>query len=131
MCISFSHMSPAPRSLASFDVKQQEIHTSTQVTSPISHLIVCTWPKANAADFTLTQLREFTMTTSKSHRFLRIEDVMKKTRLSKSYIYALAKTGGFPRSIKLVEGGTAVCWLESEVDEWMESKIQQRDEVVA
>jgi len=33
--------------------------------------------------------------------------------------------GSFPKSIPL--GGRAVAWLESEVDEWMESRIRQRE----
>jgi len=33
--------------------------------------------------------------------------------------------GEFPKAIPL--GGRAVAWLESEVDEWMESRIRQRE----
>ena len=60
-------------------------------------------------------------------KLIRIKSVVNLTGLSKSYIYDLCKKGLFPRSIQLVPGGTSVAWVESEIKEWIESRIQSRD----
>lgn len=65
------------------------------------------------------------------NKLIRIKKVQEITGLSKSYIYQLVKQGAFPRSILLIEGGSAVAWLNSEVIEWVESRVQARDEGVA
>ena len=63
-------------------------------------------------------------------KLIRIKSVVNHTGLSKSYIYDLCKKGLFPKSIQLVPGGTSVAWLESEIQGWIESRIQERDEVL-
>lgn len=65
-----------------------------------------------------------------SHRIIRIGDVMKMTSISRSQIYNLSGTGKFPKSIPLVPGGTSVGWLESEINNWVEERIQARNEGV-
>lgn len=57
---------------------------------------------------------------------LRIKDVMRRTGLSKSYIYQLSELGKFPRQIQLVEGGKSVAWIEAEVQGWIEQRITNR-----
>ncbi|MDA0385963.1 MULTISPECIES: AlpA family transcriptional regulator [Vibrio harveyi group] len=52
-------------------------------------------------------------------RFLKLKDVMDKTALSRSAIYRKMGNGLFPQSISL--GDRAVAWIESEIEEWMES----------
>jgi prophage regulatory protein len=54
-------------------------------------------------------------------RFLRLPDVQRETGLSRSQIYALAKTGRFPAPVKLSERCSA--WLESAVNEWKAGRI--------
>jgi len=61
-------------------------------------------------------------------KIIRIKDVCSLTGLSKSYLYALAKAGKFPSSIKIVKGGTAVGWLESSVHEWLEQCLANQEE---
>jgi prophage regulatory protein len=68
------------------------------------------------------------MTNNKTQRFLRIKDVVRITGLSKSYIYALAKEGKFPKSIKLIKGGAAVGWLESSVNDWINECVANQEE---
>jgi prophage regulatory protein len=60
-------------------------------------------------------------------RLVRIKSVIELTGLSKSYIYELSKKGLFPKSIQLVPGGTSVAWVECEVKEWIDSRIQERN----
>ncbi|MCS0370872.1 AlpA family transcriptional regulator [Vibrio diabolicus] len=57
-------------------------------------------------------------------RFLKLKEVMKKTTLSRSAIYRKMNEDQFPQSISL--GDRSVAWVESEVDEWMEERLQTR-----
>ena len=56
-----------------------------------------------------------------STRILRLPDVKNRTGLSRSTIYALVKNGHFPKYISL--GVRSVGWLESEVEAWIEARI--------
>ncbi|EGQ7852382.1 AlpA family transcriptional regulator [Vibrio aestuarianus subsp. cardii] len=59
-------------------------------------------------------------------RFLRLNDVMSLTGLGRSTIYKfMADETDFPKSVPL--GGRAVAWVESEIEEWMESRLSMRD----
>lgn len=60
-------------------------------------------------------------------KLLRIKSVLERTKLSRSYIYQLSKEGLFPRSLSLVQGGTSVAWVEGEIQEWIDSRIAERD----
>jgi prophage regulatory protein len=51
---------------------------------------------------------------------LRLNDVMKRTGLSRSTIYAYIDKGAFPKPFKI--GDRAVGWYEHVIDEWMASK---------
>ena len=62
-----------------------------------------------------------------SPKLIRIKSVIELTGLSKSYIYALVNKGLFPQSIQLVPGGTSVAWVEGEINEWIDSRIQERN----
>lgn len=44
---------------------------------------------------------------------------------SLSHIARLEKAGRFPKRIKL--GANRVGWLESEIDDWLNQRISQRD----
>ncbi|OGT41399.1 MAG: AlpA family transcriptional regulator [Gammaproteobacteria bacterium RIFCSPHIGHO2_12_FULL_40_19] len=54
---------------------------------------------------------------------LRRKQVEARTGLSRSTIYTRIAEGTFPRPINLV-GGRAVGWIESEINEWLESRIK-------
>ena len=58
---------------------------------------------------------------------MRISDVTKKTGISRSYLYQLSKEGLFPKSVSLVSGGTSVAWVSSEVQDWIDTRIAERD----
>lgn len=59
-----------------------------------------------------------------SHRLLRLAQVRDKTGLKRSQIYEYMKTGAFPKSIKI--GPSSVAWLESEIEEWINQKLNNR-----
>ena len=56
---------------------------------------------------------------------MKLNAVMSATGLSRSYIYALAQQGAFPKPVKLSERSSA--WVQSELEEWIESRIAVRD----
>ena len=51
---------------------------------------------------------------------LRISDVVKATRLSRSSIYFLIKSNDFPRPKRL--GKKVVFWTETEIQRWLENR---------
>ena len=61
--------------------------------------------------------------TKPAIRFLRISDVEALTGLSRTTIYDWSAQGRFPRAVRLSE--RAVRWIESEVEEWMDERIEQ------
>ncbi|EAS1759766.1 AlpA family transcriptional regulator [Salmonella enterica] len=58
------------------------------------------------------------------HRLLRLSQVLDKTGLKRSQVYTYMKTGDFPKSIKI--GPSSVAWLESEIEEWINQKLNNR-----
>ena len=68
------------------------------------------------------------------HRFIRLNEVMSRTGYGRTSIYRKMEDGSFPKSLKL--GGPpkdpnefdsrAIAWIEEEVDQWIESRIQDR-----
>jgi prophage regulatory protein len=63
-------------------------------------------------------------------RFIRIKDVIARTGISRSYIYQLKSEAGFPQSVPLVPNGSAVGWVESEIEDWIDQRIEARDQEV-
>ena len=69
------------------------------------------------------------------HRFIRLPEVMSRTGYGRTSIYRKMEDGSFPKSLKL--GGPpkdpnefdsrAIAWIEEEVDQWIEDKIEDRD----
>ena len=57
-------------------------------------------------------------------RIMRLKDVMKVTGLGRSTIYKYISEGQFPEQISL--GARAVGWVDSEIDDWVMSKIDER-----
>jgi len=65
---------------------------------------------------------------------IRLNEVMSRTGYGRTSIYRKMEDGSFPKSLKL--GGPpkdpnefdsrAIAWLEAEVDQWIESRIEDR-----
>lgn len=77
----------------------------------------------------LKLIKDIIMQYTKSPRLLRLPEVTQITRLSRSSIYSYINAGIFPKSVSL--GARSVAWVESEVLEWIDSRIQERDQIVA
>ena len=73
-------------------------------------------------------------TPKTKHRFIRLSEVMSRTGYGRTSIYRKMDDGSFPKSLKLggppkdpnVFDSRAVAWIEDEVDQWIESRIQDR-----
>ena len=57
-------------------------------------------------------------------RFLRWPDVQPLVGICRSHAHQLVTKGQFPAPIKLVAGGRASAWKESEIREWMEQRVK-------
>ena len=74
---------------------------------------------------------------SPQKRLIRLPEVMNRTGYGKTSIYRKMEDGSFPKSIKLggpLENPTAfdcraIAWIEDEVEQWIESRIEERDSV--
>jgi prophage regulatory protein len=62
--------------------------------------------------------------TQQIHSVLRRKQVEIRTGLSRSTIYARVAAGKFPKPFDL-GGGRAVGWLETEINEWLESRVNE------
>ena len=60
--------------------------------------------------------------TKAQTKIIRLPEVMGRTGMGRTSIYAWIAQGTFPRQISL--GHRATGWLESEIDEWIDQRIQ-------
>ena len=70
-------------------------------------------------------------------RLIRLPEVLSRTGYGRTSIYRKMEEGSFPKSIKL--GGPpldpsafdsrAVAWIEDDVDQWIESRIEEQDTI--
>ena len=68
------------------------------------------------------------------NKLIRFPEVMSRTGYGRTSIYRKMENGSFPKSLKL--GGPpkdpnefdsrAIAWIEDEVDQWIESRIEDR-----
>ena len=56
---------------------------------------------------------------------MRLPEVLELTGVSRSTLYNFISSGTFPKQVSL--GARSVAWVESEVMEWVESRIEARD----
>ena len=59
-------------------------------------------------------------------KILKAKQVAEEINVSVPQVYKLASKGTFPKPIKLGERGSG--WLTSEIDAWLQSRVDQRDE---
>ena len=65
--------------------------------------------------------------TNCKHTILRRKQVVDRRGMCLSSIYNFIADGTFPKPIPL--GERSVGWLEHEIDEWLQSRIDKRDQV--
>ena len=59
-------------------------------------------------------------------RILKVKQVAEEINVSVPQVYKLVSLGRFPKPIKLGERGSG--WLTSEIDAWLQSRVDARDE---
>ena len=64
-----------------------------------------------------------------NNRLLRLPEVSNLVGLKRSALYALIKGNAFPRPVPL--GDRCVAFVESEVRDWINHRIAQRDQKMA
>ena len=100
-----------------------QFHESNEEEPPIipdSGTSLLSFPKCSYSDFTATT-RENKM-NNQATRLLRLPEVLERTGYGKAWIYRLISEGRFPAPVKI--GVRAVAFVESEVDEWIQSVIE-------
>ncbi|OJZ12391.1 MAG: hypothetical protein BGP20_11670 [Thiobacillus sp. 63-78] len=55
-------------------------------------------------------------------RIISLREVLSRTSMSRSAVYALQKQGEFPKSVSITE--RRVGFVESEIDDWLKAKIE-------
>lgn len=58
--------------------------------------------------------------------FMRAKDVIAAVGVSKSTLYAWIAQGKFPKPVTLTGGG-ATAWVSTEVADWMNAAVAERD----
>lgn len=58
-------------------------------------------------------------------RFIRIQDVLNRSGLSRSTCYELIAAGQFPKPVKI--GPRAIAFPEAEVEEWAAARMAERE----
>ncbi len=75
---------------------------------------------------------------SPQKRFIRLPEVLTRTGYGRTTIYRKMEDGSFPRSVKLdgrppknpeAFDSRAIAWIEDEVEQWIESRIEERDTI--
>ena len=64
-----------------------------------------------------------------AYNILRLPAVKARTGLSRSTIYNRIAEGNFPEPVSL--GGRAVGWIEAEIQDWLEERIQASRKIEA
>ena len=75
--------------------------------------------------------------TKTKPRLIRLPEVLSRTGYGRTTIYRKMEDGSFPSSVKLdgppkdpeAFDSRAVAWIEDEVEQWIESRIEERDSV--
>lgn len=62
-------------------------------------------------------------------KLIKLKTVMEYTGLARSTVYKFIAEGRFPKPVKL--GVRMVAWVESEVQEWIQEKIEHRDHIIS
>ena len=57
-------------------------------------------------------------------RLIRLNQVMTKIGMGRSWVYSKVAEGTFPQPVNF--GGRAVAWVEAEVDNWIRNQIASR-----
>ena len=77
------------------------------------------------------------ITPKPKHRFIRLNEVLSRTGYGRTSIYRKMEEGTFPKSLKLggppkdpsIFDSRAIAWIEDEVDQWIEDRIEEHQNI--
>ena len=81
---------------------------------------------------------KFAQATEKPKRsFIRLNEVISRTGYGRTSIYRKMEEGTFPKSLKLggpakdpsIFDSRAIAWIEDEIDQWVEDRIEERQNI--
>ena len=81
---------------------------------------------------------KFAQSTEKPKRsFIRLNEVLSRTGYGRTSIYRKMEEGTFPKSMKLggppkdpsIFDSRAIAWIEDEIDQWVEDRIEERQNI--
>ena len=81
---------------------------------------------------------KFAQATEKPKRsFIRMNEVLSRTGYGRTSIYRKMEEGTFPKSLKLggppkdpsIFDSRAIAWIEDEVNQWIQDRIEERQEI--
>lgn len=61
-----------------------------------------------------------------TYAILRVNQVIEKTGMKRTYLYQEVKAGRFPKPVNL--GAKAIGWIDTEVDAWIQNLIEARNQ---
>lgn len=64
-----------------------------------------------------------------SQSLIRLSEVQRRTGYSKAWLYRLMSEGKFPSSVKI--GSRAIAFVEREIDDWINQRIDESRKEVA
>ncbi|WP_354691786.1 AlpA family transcriptional regulator [Phytobacter sp. RSE-02] len=64
-----------------------------------------------------------------SQSLIRLSEVLRRAPISKAWLYKLISQGKFPKPIKI--GSRAIAFVESEVDDWINQRIEESRKEIA
>jgi len=79
-------------------------------------------------DFFEHQKRLGYLMTQQTIKLIRLPEILHRIPYSEAHIWRLERAGKFPRRAHL--GANRVAWVESEIDSWIEDRVNARTEGV-
>jgi len=64
------------------------------------------------------------MHSDADERLLTLKEVQHKTGLGRTTVYKMVKKGDFPPQVQI--GPRSVRWLQTEIDHWINSRVERR-----
>jgi prophage regulatory protein len=58
-------------------------------------------------------------------RLIRFPEVQRRVSLGKVAVWRLRREGRFPQPVRL---GSRIAFIESEIDQWLEERVRERDQ---
>jgi len=79
--------------------------------------------KVTRMDSNTPKTKQYSEPSAGRDRILKFKEVSARVGLSRSHVHQLVTVNKFPKPFKFHEAGRSNGWLESEIDEWIETRV--------